>query len=125
MKLQIIQIPDYVLGVEIKENYKITPDTVYFDKYSKVVNTAKASGYGTWYLIIGHISLNNAKPLEGVPLLPETKSTPVFFEAETEYKDGFGYWYDYTPMIAESLKNPFDLRLKVINGIIQGKYIWK
>lgn len=80
MNLKIIQTPDYILGVEIKENYKITPDTVYFDKYSKVVNTAKASGYGTWYLVIGHIPLNNAKPLEGVSLLPDFELKGDFWE---------------------------------------------
>jgi hypothetical protein len=40
-------------------------------------------------------------------------------EIEMEYKDGFGYWYDYTDLIRESLKEPFGLRPKVTNGKIK------
>lgn len=40
-------------------------------------------------------------------------------EIEMEYKDGFNYWYDYTPLIAKSIKIPFALRPKVTNDKIK------
>lgn len=40
-------------------------------------------------------------------------------EIEMEYKDGFNYWYDYTPMIADANKIPFALRPKITNNKIK------
>lgn len=44
------------------------------------------------------------------------------FVVEMEYKDGFGYWYKYTPMIASTIKEPIALRPNIINNKIQG--VW-
>jgi hypothetical protein len=49
--------------------------------------------------------------------LSQPKSWEI--EIEIEYKDGFGYWYDYTPMIQECNKEPFALRPKLTNGKIK------
>jgi len=77
--------------------------------------------YAQW-LIGGTPSLRVAQnPEERFKQIIESLSQPksLEIEIEMEYKDGFGYWYDYTPMIQECNKEPFALRPKLTNGKIK------
>lgn len=67
MQYNLIKAENNFILVEVKENYKITPDIWYVKKYPREVRKSTSGGLGTWELIIA--SLN---PIDKLPTLAFT-----------------------------------------------------
>lgn len=62
----LIHLPNgHRYAVEEREDYKISPEEIYYDKYNNEIKIASTSGWGTWQVIIA----SDDKSLN-LPLLP-------------------------------------------------------